>query len=76
MNVERINIVINTTAVDPISSSRVDHVTFCISARTSCKKFLTFWIMRPSNPSYIYRSFQERQESNLQLRFWRPLVYH
>ncbi len=40
IKVERISIVINTTPVDPINSSRVDQVTFCISARTSEMNFL------------------------------------
>ena len=31
-----------TVMVDPLSSSRVGQVTFCISARTSAIKFLTF----------------------------------
>lgn len=39
MNTDRISIVMRTTAVEPINSSRVDHVTFCISARTSEMKF-------------------------------------
>ena len=42
MNVDRISIVIKTTAVEPINSSRVDQVTFCISVRTSDKKFCIF----------------------------------
>jgi len=35
MNNERISITINTTLVEPTSSSRVGQVTFNISARTS-----------------------------------------
>ena len=42
INVDSINISISTTPVEPTSSSRVGQVTFCISVRTSEKKFLTF----------------------------------
>ena len=40
MNVDRMSMVISTTPVEPRISSRVDHVTFCISARTSERNFL------------------------------------
>ena len=58
INVERINIVINTTPVDPINSSRVDQVTFCISARTSEKNFLILphILNTPMNATPICRS--------------------
>ena len=49
MNVDKISIDIKTTFVEPISSSRVGQVTFCISARTSPKNPLTLFIMDSSS---------------------------
>ncbi len=57
-NVDKISIVIKTTAVEPISSSRVGQVTFCISARTSRKKFTILFITSPI--------LQARRDSNPQ----------
>ena len=44
-NTDKISIVMRTTPVEPINSSRVDHVTFCISDLTSNKKVFIFLII-------------------------------
>ena len=67
--------VVNTTIVDPINSSRVDQVTFPISVRTSEKNPWTFLIMLPYNNQFSGQEglepptsgFGDRRSSQLEL---------
>ena len=61
----------NTTNADPTNSSRLGHETCFNSSRMSSKKV----DMRASGFAIKTVKEQERQESNLQFRFWRPVVY-
>ena len=64
----------NTTNADPTSSSRLGHETCFNSSRMSNKKTEA----RANGFAMIAKrgsKEQERQESNLQFRFWRPVVY-
>ena len=77
------NVTVITTTVELTNSWRVDHDTLVNSILTSFKKFVIFlntfiethhWPKVLSTGSPLIT--QERQESNLQSRFWRPLVCH
>ena len=66
MNVDRISMVMRTTPVEPMISSRVDHVTFCISARTSARNFLILPSILDFSDSAVSFDLQARRDSNPQ----------
>lgn len=72
MKATRIAVVNITILVAPKSSLRLVQETLVSSILTSLKKTGIF-----ANILTIFIFFwQERQESNLQFRFWRPVVCH
>lgn|GEM_PF-1847745 len=71
----RIVVTMMTIHVALIRSWREGQVTLTISPLTSLKKTGIF-ANTLNTLAMTTKIWQERQESNLQFRFWRPVVYH
>ncbi len=78
INAARSEVMLITTTVEPINSWRLDQDTLVNSTFTSLKKLAGFEkiFIHPGLFESCSCVTQERQESNLQSRFWRPLVCH
>lgn len=75
MEIYAVKIAVTATMIHvaPIRSLRVGQATLTSSALTSPKKTDIF--VKKLAIALLFTRQQERQESNLQSRFWRPVVY-